>query len=359
MSALKIGSLFSGFGGLDMAVEEVFDATTAWVSDIDKGACKILAHRYPGVPNLGDITAIDWASVEPIDILTGGYPCQPFSLSGDRKGTDDERHLWPYVREAIRHLRPRITVLENVAGHRSMGFDRVLGDLAEDGLGAQWTSVLASDVGTPHRRERLFIVVTADTESLRSQPSRAYIDGALGTDWLGRSSQRALLPTPRTSDTNGAGTHGDGGLDLRTAVTHLPTPRATRGGSSTETVALLPTPAAADVQGGRKSRSGNRSNELLLNGLAAAQKFGQYAEAIARWEAVIGRPAPSPTEWTGKATPRLSPRFCEWMMGCPEGWITDVPSITRTEALKALGNGVVKQQAVAALLLMLTVERVA
>ena len=97
-----------------MAALELFDgAGMAWHSEIDPAASKVLAHHWPTTPNLGDVTEIDWAAVEPIDILTGGYPCQPFSAAGKRKGSDDERHLWPYVREAIRHLRPRFTLLES------------------------------------------------------------------------------------------------------------------------------------------------------------------------------------------------------------------------------------------------------
>ena len=95
MTGLTIGSLFSGMGGLDRAAEQVFNARTVWVSDIDKGACKVLAHRYPHAPNLGDITRIDWATVPRVDIITGGYPCQPFSQAGQRlwcRGSRDGRH---------------------------------------------------------------------------------------------------------------------------------------------------------------------------------------------------------------------------------------------------------------------------
>jgi len=92
-------------------------------------------------------------------------PCQPFSNAGRREGTNDERHLWPHVREAIRYLRPRYTFLENVRGHLSLGFDTVLRDLTEDGLTARWTTLRAADVGAPHNRERLFILV-ADPNSL-------------------------------------------------------------------------------------------------------------------------------------------------------------------------------------------------
>ena len=143
-----------------MAVESVTGATPAWFVEYDAAPSKILSHHWPDVPNYGDVTKVDWATMPPVDILTGGYPCQPFSAAGQRKGTTDDRHLWPYVREAIRVLRPRLAILENVAGHRSLGFDQVLGDMAEDGMYVQWTSLRASDVGAPHHRERLFIVAS-------------------------------------------------------------------------------------------------------------------------------------------------------------------------------------------------------
>ena len=175
MNSLRIGSLFSGYGGIDVAVQVVFPAARpAWFVERDAAPAAILAHHWPDTPNFGDITAIDWGTVPPVDILTGGYPCQPFSHAGRRKGEADERHLWPYVREAIRHLRPRYVFLENVAGHRSLGFDQVLGDMAKDGLHAWWTSLRASDIGAPHHRERLFILAAfPDSESLRRDHGQA------------------------------------------------------------------------------------------------------------------------------------------------------------------------------------------
>ena len=123
---------------------------------------------------------------------------------------------------------------------------------------------------------------------------------------------------------------------------------------------LMPTPSVADVTGGRKARSGARSGELLLNGLAAQQLFGRFAPAIRRWENALDRPAPPPTVDTGKGgRARLNPRFCEWMMGLPAGWVTDPEiGLTRSQQLKALGNGVVPQQGAAAIADMLdAVER--
>ena len=175
---LRLGSTCSGYGGLDLAVASVLDVEHAWVSDVCKfdkdgnathhdpcrAPCSILAHRFPGVPNLGDMKAIDWTTVPPIDVFCAGYPCQPFSHAGRRRGTDDPRHLWPFIREAIRVLRPRLTFLENVDGHRSLGFDRVVGDMAEDGMHVRWVVLPASGVGAPHQRKRLFMAITPDAE---------------------------------------------------------------------------------------------------------------------------------------------------------------------------------------------------
>jgi len=162
---LRIGSVCSGYRGLDMAVETVFGGTTAWVSDIDPGANKILAHHWPTVPNLGDLTTTDWSAVEPVDVFCGGYPCQPFSIAGEKKGTADERHIWPHIARALGVLRPRYAVFENVGNHLRLGFDTVLADLAGLGFDAEWVCVRASDVGAPHPRRRLILLATAqDTD---------------------------------------------------------------------------------------------------------------------------------------------------------------------------------------------------
>ena len=154
---MKIGSLCTGYGGLDMAVEAYFNAETVWCAEYDKYASQLIAQRF-NITNYGDIKSIDWADLEPIDIMTAGYPCQPFSVAGKRRGENDERHIWPYIKEAIRTLRPRWVILENVKGHLSLGFDQVLGDLAEIGYDARWKIVRAGEVGAPHHRRRLFIV---------------------------------------------------------------------------------------------------------------------------------------------------------------------------------------------------------
>lgn len=425
MSALKIGALFAGYGGLDLAVEDVFGARPAWLSEFDKAPSKILATRYPDIPNHGDVTKIDWASVEPVDIITGGSPCQDLSHAGKRAGmkAGTRSGLWASMCDAIDIIRPSLVVWENVRGALSAtaaagdvescefcvgdpgepplrALGRVLGDLAELGYDAAWCGLRAADVGAPHGRYRIFVLAwpAADADDNRrreqlasrlaaAQPWSTDPAGAaphatvggrgpqrdvglraaglggqeaslrpgltwgsrewreltraevLAGDWGDWPTEARLLKTPTSQlAENGGSQHPD----KRKAGGHGPT-------LADEVEHLLPTPAVADAQGGRKTRSGARNGELLLNGLAAADAFGQYGPAITRWESVLGRPAPSPTEPTGKGgAQRLSPRFVEWMMGLPDGWVTDI-DITRNEQLKALGNGVVPQQAAAAL----------
>jgi DNA (cytosine-5)-methyltransferase 1 len=169
---MKIGSLCTGYGGLDLAVEQHFNADTVWCAEFDKYATKVINAHFD-IPNYGDIKTINWAEVEPIDILTAGYPCQPFSHAGYRKGTDDERHIFPYILEAVSVLRPRWIVLENVRGHLSLGLKDVLQGLAEHGYDARWQVIRASDVGAPHQRARLFIIANSNRDA-REKSRRAF-----------------------------------------------------------------------------------------------------------------------------------------------------------------------------------------
>jgi DNA (cytosine-5)-methyltransferase 1 len=165
-----VGSLFSGIGGLDLGLERA-GMTVIWQSEIDPYCSRVLAKHWPDVPNLGDITKVDWNHVERPDLICGGYPCQPFSVAGARQGEADPRHLWPYFADAIRVVRPRWALLENVPGHLSLGFGRVLGDLAELGYDTDWDCIPASAVGAPHLRYRIFVV--AHTNSA-SKPNGAF-----------------------------------------------------------------------------------------------------------------------------------------------------------------------------------------
>ena len=155
--SLTVGSLFSGIGGLDLGLERA-GMNVIWQSEIDPYACRVLSKHWPEVVNHGNIKEINWQKVERPDVICGGYPCQPFSTAGKRRGEEDPRHLWPWVRTAISELRPRYAILENVRGHLSMGGLSVIGELTNIGYDAEWRIVSAASVGANHRRDRVIIV---------------------------------------------------------------------------------------------------------------------------------------------------------------------------------------------------------
>jgi DNA (cytosine-5)-methyltransferase 1 len=158
--ALTAGSLCTGYGGLDLAVMAVTGARLAWVAETDRYAAGVLAHQWPGVPNLGDVTALDWATVPPVDLVSAGWPCQDISYAGPGAGiTEGTRSgLWLTIADGLRRLRPSFVFLENVAALRTRGLEKVLGDLAALGYDAQWTCLRAADAGAPHRRDRMLIL---------------------------------------------------------------------------------------------------------------------------------------------------------------------------------------------------------
>lgn len=170
----RIGSLCTGYGGLDLAVLAVLGGHVVWVADNDPAATRLLHARWPGVPNLGDITTVDWQQVLPVDVLTCGWPCQDISHAGTRQGITGPRSgLWRHAAAAVRGLRPRLVFLENVAGLRTRGLDVVLADLATLRYDTSWVCLRASDVGAAHRRDRIFLLsVGHDADTDTADPMR-------------------------------------------------------------------------------------------------------------------------------------------------------------------------------------------
>jgi DNA (cytosine-5)-methyltransferase 1 len=159
-AGLKIGSLFSGIGGLELGLERAGVGHTVWQVEKDEFCRRVLAKHWPDTVRYEDVTTVDWASVEPVEVLCGGFPCPPVSQAGLRLGMLDERWLWPEFARAIRDLRPRYVVVENVAAllHDADAFGSVLGDLAAFGFDADWSVVPACAVGAPHTRDRVFLL---------------------------------------------------------------------------------------------------------------------------------------------------------------------------------------------------------
>ena len=420
MNTLDIGSLFSGVGGLDLAVENTLGARTVWYVDNDPAATRVLAHHWPDVANHGDITRVglpysddewaamqhraetdpayelpapDWSVIEPIDVLVGGWPCQDLSAAGKRAGIQGARSgLYRHLINAVRVLRPRLVVLENVAAVLVRGFDVVAADISACGYDLSWLCLRASDIGAPHRRDRFFAVAYPGGDGRhegRAEPVGQLVghDAALGgatpaTDtnrvgpvragisW-GRRAGSAHHDLPST-DTDGGRCGWNPGDPGREPVRRA----AADGDCPSSDSRRPPTTDTASHGDPHQPDSGHQAGQPLgtesgtgvgdrtggaapgADGLGRSPgelAWGPYAPAIARWEHVLARTAPAPTVPGRRGgNPVLNPAFVEWLMGLPAGWVTDIDGLTRNDQLRLLGNGVVPQQASAALHTLLT-----
>ncbi|MFT4123699.1 MAG: DNA cytosine methyltransferase [Microbacteriaceae bacterium] len=344
---LRVGSLFSGYGGLDLAVEEVFDARTVWFSEINVPVARVFAHHWPDAPNLGDITTIDWSTVQSVDVLCGGFPCQDVSTVGKMAGLKPGTRsgLWAHMATAIDKLQPEWVVIENVRGllsapairPRSEGDDderrnpsaatpggatlrgvepdpwglgdeparplralgAVLGDLADLRYDARWIGLPASAIGAPHPRFRIFILAR------RAVPHPAGL---------------RLDPRHRASGTGACQTWDD--------HSH-----------------------ASDRRPDGQAQAGTLAGDDVRADRGVLRRWGRYAGAIARWERITGRSAPAPAVVNEVAGPKPAPAFVEWLMGLEAGWVTDPGlGLTHPQQLTALGNGVLPRQAATALM---------
>jgi len=196
-----IGSLFSGIGGIEMGLELCGLGPVLWQCDNDPHARAVLATHWPSVRRYNDVREIDETAERP-EIICGGFPCQDISLAGKGAGIDGARSgLWSEYARIIRALRPSVVFVENVAALVNRGIDRVLGDLAALGFDAEWDVFRASDVGAPHRRERLFLLAYAGCTRLEGEKHQEPFVAERGR-WLpepdvGRVASRSPLAAHR------------------------------------------------------------------------------------------------------------------------------------------------------------------
>ena len=163
-------SLCSGYGGIDLGLRRVIpNLRTVAYAEIEAFACENLLARMEGgqldaAPIWSDLKSFPWAEFSGlVDVLSGGYPCQPFSAAGKRAGADDPRHLWPFISSGIQILRPRLCFFENVEGHISLGLREVIADLEALGYQAAWGIFSAAECCAPHQRKRVFIMAVASS----------------------------------------------------------------------------------------------------------------------------------------------------------------------------------------------------
>ena len=286
-------SLFSGIGGLDLAAEMAGLVTVGQCEWADYPT-KILEKHWPDVPRWRDIRTLtkdsfyERTGMRTVDVVSGGFPCQPFSLAGDRRGADDDRYLWPEMLRVIREVTPAWVLGENVPGIINMALDQVLSDLEGEGYAAQAFVVPACGVDAPHRRDRVCILANAidGGSAMRRHRELQNAAAACGdrTDFGGRT--QTVEPGERRQDKPGVSGMADG---VRETVHQL---------------------SFADTCGER------------LEGRSGLQIFpgGGYRHLL-----------PELLECTplGRIGP-VNPEYYEWLMGYPIGWSESSASATRS-----------------------------
>ena len=301
---LTVGSLFSGIGGIDLGLERTGGFKTIWFCENDAYASAVLRKHWPDVPNLKDITKVDWDGIDRPDVLGGGFPCQDISIAGKGKGIKEGTRsgLWIEYAKAVRILQPRYVLIENVPMLADRGLNIVLGDLASMGYDAEWGIVSASAVGAPHTRKRLFIL--------------AYVGG--------------VRCAPREHNREGDGILQDG-------ERHMEDEEKDRDGQSSDTLRDAP-PDAADNNGGRgiftekELRARGQGIDSNINSERIQRSFKEeiprfeefsWCENVRRVEEIFGRSdIPEPlVRGTGNGVPN------------------------RMDRIKCLGNAVVPQVA--------------
>jgi DNA (cytosine-5)-methyltransferase 1 len=231
-SPANVLSLCSGAGGLDLGVKlAIPSARTVCYVEIEAYACEVLASRMEeealdAAPIWTDLRTFDgnpWRGV--VDLVIGGYPCQPFSVAGKRLGDADPRHLWPDIRRIVKQVRPSACLFENVSGHVSKGLREVRSELEHMGYRVEAEIVRAEEVGAPHRRERVFILAHSDGAKLWSGrlPDR---DEARENDAHGCSGPQSDLGNTDGSRLEGRSVRGSGSADQWTAWPPSPTEHA-------------------------------------------------------------------------------------------------------------------------------------
>jgi DNA (cytosine-5)-methyltransferase 1 len=335
---LKHLDLFSGIGGFSLGLEATGGFETVAFCDVEEFPRKVLQKHWPDVKQYKDIKELTYEKlkadgIDTIDIITGGYPCQPFSVAGRKKGEEDPRHLWPEYFRLVKECRPTWVIGENVSGHIKLGLDTVIKDLESEGYAVRPFSISASSVGANHQRERVWIMAYSERNDNQrkvsgvngeeKEISREHREND-STSW--KSSEQIQYGRPTTEMWRTPDAHCGRGpsskdrmkmklekgmpISLNDQVRHpnlmWPTPRASAAmGEKTETiskrletkkskgkleesVAMVPTPTARDY----------KDNGLNTNYQKAKEK----------------------NRLAGSAGGSLNPTWVEWLMGYPNGW---------------------------------------
>ena len=307
---MRVGSLFSGIGGFDLGLERA-GYEIVWQVENDAYCRKVLAKHWPDVPCYGDIHDVGAHNLEEVDVICGGFPCQPVSVAGKQRGQDDERWLWPEFARILRELRPKHCLVENVPGLLVRGMGDVLGDLAALGYDAEWGCVSAASVGAPHLRKRIFIVAHTEVydrrggggSKLHKRPARVEHGGGGTGQYERKTDADVAHPT---------GQHSDGG-DLHGRSDRSTALQEQSGGSGPEEAREV-AHAASQQSDVRCDNGGGRPRPLPELG-----DSGEEARSLGSWWSVepnVGRVAhgvPARVDRLRGLGNAIVPQVAEWI----------------------------------------------
>ena len=335
---MRHGSLFSGIGGFDLA-SEWMGWENVFHCEWNEFGKKVLHHYWPNAESFDDITKTDFTKyANKIDILTGGFPCQPYSSAGQRKGKEDERHLWPQMLRAIQEIKPKYIVGENVFGllnwNGGMVFDEVHTDLEFEGYEVQAVVIPAAAVNAPHGRDRVWFVAT--NTKFKSTGSVGGTNDETQRD-VRRGNKGDVLGTLRSN--------GNASDTMQLRLQQCEDGRKVEGGQ--EEV----------CRQGNKSANGIETNGKVFNVANTMRKGLQGGQEINGWRKhdQEGSGVGNEFRTNGKSNDKY-PRN-EWekfptqspICGGDDGLPTELDGITfskwRNESIKAYGNAIVPQVA--------------
>ena len=347
---MKHGSLFSGIGGFDLA-SEWMGWENVFHCEWNEFGKKVLHHYWPNAESFDDITKTDFTKyANKIDILTGGFPCQPYSMAGKRQGKEDERHLWPQMLRAIREIKPKYIVGENVFGllnwNGGMVFDEVHSDLEFEGYEVQAVVIPAAAVNAPHGRDRVWFVAS-HTDSRGLEGSTEVGRNGINVEW--ESKFGIITNTQCKSEGSDGGTNDETEGNIR------------RGNKGNVFGTLRGDGVIADTNGndGRstnrksgceESKTNGKGQQSVHIGISSTSDEGDVADTTS--------PGGGKNNGIGKSRfndqtsasnnwdnfPTQSP-----ICGGDDGLPTELDGITfskwRNESIKAYGNAIVPQVA--------------
>jgi len=332
---IRIGSLFSGIGGLELGIEAALSEHgikhhVAWQVERDPFPRSILAMHWPSADRTVEyVTLASGSNLAPVDLICGGFPCQDLSYAGKGAGLEGERSgLWSEYRRIVCELRPQIVIMENVAALLTRGVERVLGDLAALGYDARWRCVRASDVGAPHRRERLFIVAYA--HGIRRDGRARASDECAG---VGELADGGNVADPHVERLEGRGGPERSGAKQRAARARRPARPDDAQLANSAIVFGIGSDhhAGSDKKSGRslpESGNGNGTGGPKCKGVSSLRRMGRVPDGFPAW----------------MDAPVIPDRWPSGPGEAQAGWEpprTTAKEQDKAKRLKALGNAVV------------------